>query len=61
MDKTYPAVTAAPVGSFSRLPAMPSTSAPTTVSASPPARHGCTCLKPGELIDSFTPRRDDFL
>ena len=23
--------------------------------------HGCTCLEPGELIDSFTPRRDDFL
>lgn len=25
------------------------------------ARHGCICLEPGELIDSFTPRRDDFL
>jgi quercetin dioxygenase-like cupin family protein len=25
------------------------------------ATHGCTCLEPGELIDSFTPRRDDFL
>ncbi len=25
------------------------------------ARHGCVCLEPGELIDSFTPRRDDFL
>jgi quercetin dioxygenase-like cupin family protein len=25
------------------------------------ARHGCLCLAPGELIDSFTPRRDDFL
>lgn len=23
--------------------------------------HGCICLEPGELIDSFTPRRDDFL
>jgi len=23
--------------------------------------HGCVCLKPGTLIDSFTPRRDDFL
>ncbi len=23
--------------------------------------HGCTCLEPGELIDGFTPRRDDFL
>ncbi|WP_126152761.1 cupin domain-containing protein [Paracoccus haematequi] len=25
------------------------------------AEHGCTCLEAGELIDSFTPRRDDFL
>ena len=25
------------------------------------APHGCICLEPGELIDSFTPRRDDFL
>lgn len=25
------------------------------------AEHGCTCLEPGELIDCFTPRRDDFL
>lgn len=23
--------------------------------------HGCTCLEAGALIDSFTPRRDDFL
>ncbi len=23
--------------------------------------HGCVCLEPGELIDSFAPRRDDFL
>lgn len=23
--------------------------------------HGCVCLEEGELIDSFTPRRDDFL
>jgi quercetin dioxygenase-like cupin family protein len=23
--------------------------------------HGCVCLVPGVLIDSFTPRRDDFL
>ena len=23
--------------------------------------HGCVCLEPGVLIDSFTPRRDDFL
>ncbi len=23
--------------------------------------HGCVCLEPGELIDSFSPRRDDFL
>ena len=25
------------------------------------AVHGCACLKEGRLIDSFTPRRDDFL
>lgn len=25
------------------------------------AFHGCTCLEPGTLIDTFTPRRDDFL
>lgn len=25
------------------------------------AMHGCVCLEPGVLIDSFTPRRDDFL
>jgi len=25
------------------------------------AEHGCVCLEPGTLIDSFTPRRDDFL
>jgi len=25
------------------------------------AVHGCTCLEPGELVDCFTPRRDDFL
>ncbi|AUC54930.1 cupin [Sagittula sp. P11] len=25
------------------------------------ARHGCICLEQGELIDTFTPRRDDFL
>lgn len=23
--------------------------------------HGCVCLIPGMLVDSFTPRRDDFL
>lgn len=23
--------------------------------------HGCVCLAPGTLIDTFTPRRDDFL
>ncbi len=23
--------------------------------------HGCKCLEPGMLVDSFTPRRDDFL
>jgi len=25
------------------------------------AEHGCECLEAGRLIDSFTPRRDDFL
>ncbi len=25
------------------------------------APHGCRALEPGVLIDSFTPRRDDFL
>lgn len=25
------------------------------------AMHGCLCLEPGTLIDTFTPRRDDFL
>ena len=25
------------------------------------AFHGCTCLEAGRLIDTFTPRRDDFL
>jgi len=25
------------------------------------AMHGCICLEPGTLIDTFTPRRDDFL
>ncbi|WP_421979163.1 cupin domain-containing protein [Roseibium sp.] len=25
------------------------------------ARHGCICVEPGTLIDTFTPRRDDFL
>lgn len=25
------------------------------------ARHGCTCLEAGQLVDCFTPRRDDFL
>ena len=25
------------------------------------AQHGCQCLEAGELIDCFTPRRDDFL
>lgn len=25
------------------------------------AEHGCDCLEAGELIDCFTPRRDDFL
>ncbi|WP_265517373.1 cupin domain-containing protein [Nitratireductor luteus] len=25
------------------------------------AEHGCRALEPGVLVDSFTPRRDDFL
>ncbi|NUB43215.1 cupin domain-containing protein [Fertoebacter nigrum] len=25
------------------------------------AQHGCRCIEAGVLIDSFTPRRDDFL
>jgi quercetin dioxygenase-like cupin family protein len=25
------------------------------------AEHGCLCLEPGRLIDTFAPRRDDFL
>jgi quercetin dioxygenase-like cupin family protein len=25
------------------------------------AVHGCVCLEQGELVDCFTPRRDDFL
>ena len=25
------------------------------------ALHGCVCLEDGDLIDCFTPRRDDFL
>ena len=25
------------------------------------AVHGCICLEPGRLVDTFTPRRDDFL
>jgi quercetin dioxygenase-like cupin family protein len=25
------------------------------------AEHGCFCIEDGELIDCFTPRRDDFL
>lgn len=27
----------------------------------PNAVHGCVCLEPGSLIDSFAPRREDFL
>lgn len=23
--------------------------------------HGCVCIEPGKLVDSFTPRRADFL
>jgi quercetin dioxygenase-like cupin family protein len=25
------------------------------------AVHGCVCLEPGVMVDTFTPRRDDFL
>lgn len=25
------------------------------------AKHGCLCLEAGKLVDTFTPRRDDFL
>jgi quercetin dioxygenase-like cupin family protein len=25
------------------------------------AQHGCRCIEAGTLIDTFTPRRDDFL
>ncbi len=25
------------------------------------AVHGCVCMEPGQLVDCFTPRRDDFL
>ncbi len=27
----------------------------------PNTLHGCVCIEPGEIIDSFTPQRDDFL
>ncbi len=27
----------------------------------PMVMHGCTCLKAGQLIDVFSPKRDDFL
>ena len=27
----------------------------------PMVMHGCTCLKDGQLIDVFSPKRDDFL
>lgn len=23
--------------------------------------HGCVCIEPGVMVDTFTPRRDDFL
>lgn len=23
--------------------------------------HGCVCIEPGMMVDTFTPRRDDFL
>jgi len=27
----------------------------------PGVMHGCRCLKPGVLLDTFTPQRSDFL
>jgi quercetin dioxygenase-like cupin family protein len=32
-----------------------------TVTMAADELHGCVCLEAGELIDSFTPRREDFL
>jgi quercetin dioxygenase-like cupin family protein len=32
-----------------------------TVTMKADEMHGCVCLEGGELIDAFTPRRDDFL
>ncbi|HHH0057786.1 TPA: cupin domain-containing protein [Yersinia enterocolitica] len=32
-----------------------------TLYKAPHVMHGCICLKPGTLLDTFTPVRDDFL
>jgi len=32
-----------------------------TLYKAPNIVHGCTCLKAGVLLDTFTPQRDDFL
>jgi quercetin dioxygenase-like cupin family protein len=32
-----------------------------TLSMASNEEHGCVCLEAGELIDSFAPRREDFL
>ncbi|EMW0510054.1 cupin domain-containing protein [Enterobacter mori] len=32
-----------------------------TLYKAPHVMHGCICLKPGTLLDTFTPIRDDFL
>ena len=32
-----------------------------TVTMAPNVEHGCVCLEAGELIDSFAPRREEFL
>ena len=32
-----------------------------TLYKQPNIMHGCVCLKPGTLLDTFTPMREDFL
>ncbi|HBI11367.1 cupin domain-containing protein [Franconibacter pulveris] len=36
-------------------------SAGDTLYKKPYVMHGCVCLKPGTLLDTFTPMREDFL
>jgi quercetin dioxygenase-like cupin family protein len=36
-------------------------SAGDTLYKKPEIMHGCVCLKPGTLLDTFTPVRQDFL